>query len=468
MAYKKIDAADMAFLESVCTKERVTPADQLNADFFHDEMEGISAAPEVMVQALSTREVSEVMKYANENQIPVTVRGQGTGLVGGAVPIFGGILLNLSAMNHILELDEKTFTLTVEPGVLIMDIYEYVEARGLYYPPNPGEKSASIGGNVVTNAGGMSAVKYGVTRDYVRGLELVLPDGSVINVGGKIAKNSSGYSLTQLICGSEGTLAVVTKIILRLIPKPKFQQSLLLPFDDLRTALQTVPKIIQSKIVPRSIEFMTQKMLESSEHYLGRKFPDHSANTYLLLAVDGNSLDEIVKENDQLADLCIANGAKDAFIIDTEERNEAVWKPRSSYLEIIKASTTKIDECDVVVPIDRIAEFVEFAQGLEKECGLRICSMGHAGDGNLHIYACKDQLNDQDWKKRLQQWFDKLYGRAGEIGGKVSGEHGIGIAKIPYQYMIEGDVTMNLMKRIKIAFDPNQILNPGKVIKSEK
>lgn len=464
MKYKMMDENDIAFLQDVCGEDRVIRAQDLSEDFCHDEMPGQYAAPEVMVYVMNSTEVSLIMHYANQKHIPVTPRGQGTGLVGGAIPLYGGILLNLSRMNRILELDENNLTLTVEPGVLIMDIYEYVEAHGLYYPPNPGEKSASIGGNIATNAGGMSAVKYGVTRDYVRGLEVVTPEGEVLRLGGKIAKNSSGYSLVQLITGSEGTLAVITKVILRLIPKPKYMQSLLVPFDNLAAAINTVPEIIKSKIIPRSIEFMTRDMLNSSEQYLGRRFPDHSGNTYLLLAFDGNSLSEIEKESDQLAELCISHGAKDAFMIDTDERNDAVWKPRSSYLEIIKASTSEIDECDVVVPIDRVAEFVNFAQELEEECGLRIRSMGHAGDGNLHIYALRDQLDQETWKKRIGQLFDRLYSHASEIGGKVSGEHGIGSAKRSYQYQIEGNELMKMMRRIKLAFDPNEILNPGKVI----
>ncbi len=464
MNYKKVDEADLEALRAIVGPEKVTPGDALSVDFCHDEMDGIFARPEVMVESQDVNEIAAVMKYANEHHIPVTPRGQGTGLVGASVTVHGGIMLNLSKMNRILELDEETFTLTVEPGVLLMDIYAFVEPHGLYYPPNPGEKSASIGGNVSTNAGGMSAVKYGVTRDYVRGLQVVTAEGKILNLGGKIAKNSTGYSLVQLITGSEGTLAVITKIILKLVPLPKYQRSLLLPYDSLPTALHTVPKIIQSRIVPRSIEFMTQDMLKSSEEYLGRKFPDHSAVTYLLLTVDGNSLPEIGEECDQLCDLCIANGAKDALIIDTDERTEAVWKPRSAYLEIIKASTTGIEECDVVVPIPRIAEFVEFAQSLETECGIRIRSMGHAGDGNLHIYLLKDDLSDEEWKKRQQAFFDKVYGRAGEIGGKISGEHGIGIAKRKWFHQNEGEDLINYMRAIKKAVDPNEILNPGKVI----
>ncbi len=464
MNYKKLDEKDIAFLRDVCGEDRVILGKDIREDFCHDEMEGQSAVPEVMVFVLNATEVSLILYYANQKQIPVTPRGQGTGLVGGAVPIYGGILMNLSKMNRILELDEENFTLTVEPGVLIMDIYDFVEAHDLYYPPNPGEKSASIGGNVATNAGGLSAVKYGVTRDYVRGLEIVTPEGDILEIGGKIAKNSSGYSLVQLVTGSEGTLAVITKIILRLLPKPKVQQSLLVPFQSLSEAIQTVPKIIKTKVIPRSIEFMTQDMLQSSEQYLGRRFPDHTGNAYLLLAFDGNSREEVEKDSDQLAELCLREGAIDAFIIDTDERNEAVWKPRSSYLEIIKASTTDMDECDVVVPISRIADYLEFSRKVEEEAGFRVRSMGHAGDGNLHIYACRDHMDETVWKEKLDEFFTKMYTRAGEIGGKVSGEHGIGLAKRRYQRELEGEDVMRLMRRIKLAFDPNEILNPGKVI----
>ncbi len=249
--------------------------------------------PDIVVKAMSRDEIVEIMKYANNNNIPVTVRGAGTGLVGAAVPILGGILLDLSGMNKILELDEDNLTLTVEPGVLIMEIAKFVEEHDLFYPPDPGEKTATIGGNVSTNAGGMRAVKYGVTRDYVRGMEVVLPSGEVLELGGKVVKNSSGYSLKDLIIGSEGTLGIITKIVLKLLPLPKKVISLLVPFNDLESAIETVPKIIKSKNIPTAIEFMQRDLIISAEEFLGKKFPDNSSNAYLILSFDGNSKEEV-------------------------------------------------------------------------------------------------------------------------------------------------------------------------------
>ncbi|QZY53739.1 FAD-binding oxidoreductase [Crassaminicella profunda] len=463
MAYKKIDKKDIDFLISICGKDRVFIGDKINEDFSHDELGGIHKYPEVLVEVLSTEEVSKIMKYAYENHIPVTPRGQGTGLVGASVAIHGGIMMNLSKMNQILELDEENLTLTVEPGVLLMEISKFVEDHDLFYPPDPGEKSATIAGNINTNAGGMRAVKYGVTRDYVRGLEVVLPNGQVMEIGGKIVKNSSGYSLKDLIVGSEGTLAIVTKAILKLLPLPKKAISLLIPFKNLETAIETVPKIIKAKVIPTAIEYMVRDVILASEEFLGMKFPDRSADAYLLLTFDGNSTEEIEKVYEDVAHICLEAGALDVLISNTQERQESIWKARGAFLEAIKASTTEMDECDVVVPRNRIAEFVKFSDELQRKCNVRIKSFGHAGDGNLHLYILRDELDEKAWKKKLEEVFEYMYEKARELGGKVSGEHGIGYAKKPYLMESEGNLTMNLFKNIKLAFDPKNILNPGKV-----
>ena len=250
LSYKQFDETDLAELRKICAPERVIPGAEISEDYCHDELSGTFSRPDALVKAMSAEEVSAIMKYASANRIPVTPRGQGTGLVGGSVALFGGIMVDLSGMNRFLELDEENMTLTLEPGVLLMEISKYVEERGLFYPPDPGEKTATIGGNINTNAGGMRAVKYGVTRDYVRGLEVVLADGSIVELGGKVVKNSSGYSLKDLIVGSEGTLGIVTKAILRLLPLPRFKISLLVPFPDLPSAIRTVPAVIRASSVP--------------------------------------------------------------------------------------------------------------------------------------------------------------------------------------------------------------------------
>ena len=461
--YKKIDDKDLKFLTDLLGSQRVIAGNNISEDYSHDELNTVKAFPEVLVEIITAQEVSEIMKYANNNDIPVVARGSGTGLVGSSVPLHGGIMLNMTKMNRILELDDENLTLTVEPGVLLMEIAKFVEDFELFYPPDPGEISATIGGNINTNAGGMRAVKYGVTRDYVLGLELVLPSGTIINVGGKVVKNSSGYSILDLICGSEGTLAIITKAILKLLPLPKKTISLLVPFPDLDRAISTVPKIIKAKKIPTAIEFMQREVIIAAEQFLGKKFPDNSADAYLLLTFDGNTKEEIERDYETVANICIAEGAYDVYITDTDERKEAVWSARKAFLEAVKASTTEMDECDVVVPRNKVAEFIKYTDSLQKEHKIRIRSFGHAGDGNLHVYILRDDLDENTWKERLAAVFDKMYDKSIELGGLVSGEHGIGYAKKEFISTQYGKEYMELMLQIKLAFDPNNILNPGKI-----
>ena len=343
--FNRLTAADIAHLKSVVEPEgKVTPREAIHEDYSHDEMGAVHHFPDVLVEAVSTEQVAAVLRYANDRRLPVTPRGQGTGLVGAAVALYGGIMLSTARMNRILELDEDNLTLTVEPGVLLMDIAKFVEEHDLFYPPDPGEKSASIGGNISTNAGGMRAVKYGVTRDYVRGLEVVLASGDIIEVGGKIVKNSSGYGVKDLIVGSEGTLGFVTKAILKLLPLPKKAISLLVPFADLATAIETVPVIIRSKYIPTAIEYMEKPVILCAEQYLGKKFPDHSSDAYLLLTFDGNSREEVEAIYEKVAEVCLQAGAKDVLISDTDERQVSIWRARGAFLEAIKASTSEMEE----------------------------------------------------------------------------------------------------------------------------
>jgi glycolate oxidase len=464
MSYKKIDKNDITFLTSVIDDpERILYGDNINEEYSHDELSGTESYPDVVVKVTSAKEVSRIMAYANENKIPVTPRGAGTGLVGASVAMEHGIMIDTSLMNHFLELDEENLTLTLEPGVLLMELAAYVEEKGFFYPPDPGEKSATIGGNISTNAGGMRAVKYGVTRDYVRGLEVVLPTGEIVNFGGKVVKNSSGYAMKDLMVGSEGTLGIVTKAILKLLPLPKKAISLLIPFPTLQQAIRTVPLIIQSKAIPTAVEFMEREVILDSEEYLGRKFPDHQADAYLLLKFDGNSTQEIEDYYDNVAKICLKQGAVDVLISDTDERNESIWKARGAFLEAIKSSTTYMDEADVVVPRSLVNEMVEYTHALQKEVGVRIKTFGHAGDGNLHAYILKDDLSDEVWKERLNAVMDKMYAKARELDGQVSGEHGIGFAKRPYLKESLSPEIIKLMQGIKKVFDPNNILNPHKV-----
>ncbi|ADO82768.1 FAD-binding oxidoreductase [Ilyobacter polytropus] len=464
MNYKNVNIEDYENIAEILgNKERVLWEDGISEDYSHDELGGISRKPDILVKALDSSEISKVVKYAYEHSIPIVARGSGTGLVGASVPIHGGIMIETTQMNKILELDEDNLTLTVEPGVLLMEIGKYVEDRDFFYPPDPGEKSATIGGNISTNAGGMRAVKYGVTRDYVRGLEVVLPNGDIMEMGGKVVKNSAGYSLKDLVIGSEGTLGIITKAVLKLLPLPKYSISLLIPFGNIDNAIDAVPTIIRSKAIPTAVEFMQKEVIYSAEEFLGKTFPDKSSDAYLLLTFDGNSKEQVEKDYEVVADLCLEIGATDVYIVDTEERKESVWSARGAFLEAIKASTDEMDECDVVVPRNCVSEFIKYTKELEKEFDIRIPSFGHAGDGNLHIYICRDGLEQEKWEEKLSAVFKKMYTRSEELGGLVSGEHGIGYAKKNYMFDQYCENNIEIMRGIKQVFDPKNILNPGKV-----
>ncbi len=443
---------------------RALRGNTINEDYYHDELGTAFGVPDVLVKVLSTAEVSEVMKYADGRSLPVVVRGSGTGLVGGAVAIHGGIMLDTSLMKKVLELDENNLTVTVQSGILLMELAAYCEERGFRYCPDPGEKSATIGGNISTNAGGMRAMKYGVTRDSVRALTAVLPSGEIMQFGSKVVKNSSGYDLKDLIIGSEGTLAVVTEATLKIIPKPEHSISILVPFRSMRDAISTVPKIIRAQVTPVATEYMSQDVILFAEEYLGKKFPTHDSDAYLLLTFDGNTREAVMHDMETIAELCLENDAIDVYMIDTEERSASVWSARGAFLEAIKGSTDQMDECDVVVPRSLVADFILFTHEVAKKTGLRIPSFGHAGDGNLHIYLCRDGLDEKTWEERKDRAFGLMYSKAREIGGLVSGEHGIGLDKRTYLREALGERQLEIMRGIKKVFDPKGILNPGKVV----
>lgn len=461
--YNKVTKEDLAVLRNIVGENEVLFGDAINPDYAHDELGGIEKMPEALVRVRTTEQVSAVMKLAYERNIPVTVRGSGTGLVGAAVPVEGGILLETTKMNKILSLDKNTLTVTVQPGVILMELAAFAEENDFLYPPDPGEKSATIGGNISTNAGGMRAVKYGVTRDYVRSLTVVMPNGEILTLGATVAKNSSGYSLKDLVIGSEGTLCVICEAVLKLVPLPKVSVSLLVPFKDMKSAIEAVPKIICTKVTPTAIEYMSRDTILFSEAYLGKKFPDTKNDAYILLTFDGNTDAQVEQDMSIVADLCLEIGALDAYIVDTEERKKSVWSARGAFLEAIKASTTEMDECDVVVPVNKVDEFIKYTHTLAEKYCVRIPSFGHAGDGNLHVYICRDELETEKWEKTLSACFDDMYNKAEELGGLVSGEHGIGYAKKEFLKKQYGETPISLMQGIKKVFDPKNILNPGKV-----
>ena len=462
--FNQVGEADLAFFRQLMPG-RVFAGEEISTDYTHDEMtEYGSFRPQAVLQALTEEEISRVLAYCNQRLIPVTPRGAGTGLCGGCVPVQGGIVLSTEKMKRVLEVDTRNMTATVEPGVLLLEFPKSLEGTGLFYPPDPGEKTATLGGNAMTNAGGMRAVRYGVTRDYILGMRVALADGTVLELGGKNVKTSSGYSLLQLLIGSEGTLAFLTRLTVKLVPEPKVNLSLLIPFDDLDACISAVPQVLASGCDPTAVEFMEREVITCAETYLGKQFPDHSADAYLLVRLDGASEEALRPAVDTLTKLALSIGAKDVLLADTDERKESIWNARGAFLEAIKNATADMDECDVVVPRDLIPAFVRRSVEIERETGVKIRSFGHAGDGNLHIYACGEGMDRAAWSRSVTLVMEKLYAAAREMNGAVSGEHGIGHAKRAFLLESLGEKQLQLMRGIKQTFDPNGILNPGKVI----
>lgn len=467
--YNKLTPALAEELRGLLGEKRFQYGDAVKEAYSHDEMPIYGKVmPEAVCLVESTEEVSAIMKLCSREKIPVTVRGAGTGLVGGCVPIHGGIVLSTERMNKILSYDMKNLVVHTQPGVLLCDLAADALAHGLMYPPDPGEKTATLGGNVSTNAGGMRAVKYGVTRDYVLAMTVVLPSGEVMHLGKTVCKTSSGYSLLHLMIGSEGTLGIITELTLKLIPKPVMNVSLILPFADIATAIASVPAIKLANLDPQSIEFMERDIVDSSAEYTGNAvFPTtvngQSVGAYILVTLVGDSEAELTLKMDRLGEVANQAGAYDVLVVWTEGLKKDVWAARSAFLTVIEAETRLLDEMDVVVPVDRIAEFLVYSHDVAEEQGVRLRSFGHAGDGNLHIYCCSNDLEEGEFKRRVQAIMDKCYAKCTEFEGQVSGEHSIGHAKKAYLRESVGETAYGLMGAIKQVFDPDGILNPGKV-----
>ncbi len=459
--------------EIIPDKKRIVAHD-IPEKYLSDTLGRLKGEAAALVFPQSTEEVSKILKYAHKHDIPVTPRGAGTNLVGSTVPVDGGIILDFSHMEKILELDENTMTITVQPGLLLQDLQKYVEEKGLFYPPDPGEKASSIGGNISTNAGGMRAVKYGVTRDYVRGLEVVTADGSVLTAGGKNVKDASGLSLKNLYIGSEGTLAVITKCILKLIPKPETSLSVLVPYPDLKTGIQSVLSVLRANANPTAVEFMERKVVKLGEDFLGVKYPYPEAGSYILLTFDGHASE--VRENaERIRKLALDGGALAYLPLTDNEQNSSnvippaadIWKVRGALVKAVETFSEQ-EPVDIVVPIDKTAEFISFINKLDKESGMQMVSFGHAGDGNVHLCVVRGDRDLETWHKELKANMDKAYHKAYELGGITSGEHGIGISKRRYFLRETPGENLEVMNRIKDALDPKHILNDKKSYILEK
>jgi len=464
MEYKKIDEKIIREFEDVLGTKNVLKTKDEIIPYSKDETSDASAIPELVVKPCNTKEVSQIMAIANKHLISITPRGLGTGVSGGALPIMGGAVLSLERFTEILEIDKKNMVAVVEPGVITGELQEAVKEQGLFYPPDPASlESCSIGGNIAEGAGGPSAVKYGTTKDYIRGLEIVLPTGEILSLGGKIQKNATGYNLIGIITGSEGTLAVITKIILKLIPLPKYRVDLLIPFKNFQKASAAIERIFETSIIPVNIEFMEQKAIEALKSYLGEELPFPEAGAHLLVGIDGNREENVEKEYETIGQTCLDAGAIDVFVADTPQSKERLWKARRSLHDALEAKSRVMEREDVVVPVSRIPELLNAVHKLSEESGLEIVPFGHAGDGNIHINILKMSTLDTEWKDKKLKTVKKLLKEVVRLGGTISGEHGIGIVKKEFIALSISNEEIELAKKIKRAFDPNNILNPEKI-----
>ena len=462
--YNEVNVDIIEALRQIVGQGNVLVSAEEMEPYAHDEVVGLRADPEVVVKATSAEQVSEILRLAQRERVPVTPRGAGYGLSGGAVPVHGGIVLSLEKMNRILEIDKENLMVTVEPGVITGDLHRAVEAEGLFYPPDPASlDSCTIGGNIAEGAGGPRAVKYGTTQDYVCGLEAVLPSGEIITCGGKLVKNVTGYNLIQLLIGSEGTLAVVTRIVLRLLPLPKVQIDLLVPFDDFQAAADTVSDVIAHRIVPATIEFMERDSILAVERLLQKEIPYGDADAYLLIQLDGDHQEAVEADFEVVGELCLEHGAQDVLVAKDQRTRDRLWEARRLIIDALNHESPINHMEDVVVPRAELSTLLKRIKEIAERRAVRIISFGHAGDGNVHVNVLKDGIPDDRWEALVPVVAEEIYTLTLSLGGMITGEHGIGATRRRYLSLALDGAQINVMRRIKDAFDPNHVLNPGKI-----
>jgi len=437
-------------------------------DYGHDEVAGEEHAhmPDVVVLPASASEIAELMALANRERVPVTPRGAGSGLSGGAVPVYGGILLSVERMNQILEVDRENLVVVVQPGVITNEINELVQEYGLFYAGYPmSRETCFIGGNVAENAGGGRAIKYGVTGRYVLGLEVVLPTGEIVRLGGRRVKDVTGYDLIHLLVGSEGTLGIFTEVTLKLIPLPAARVVLLIPFPDVPSAIGAVPQIMtQGRIIPTSVEFMDRLSVETTYQYLEERPPHPNIGAMLLIEVDGPNEEQVEAIYDPIIDLCLELGALDVYVGNTPANERRMWHVRENIAEAFKAICPVQSLEDIVVPMAQIPDLIPALEAISERYDVLIPCYGHAGDGNLHATVVKQPETSMDeWHEKLPAVLVDLYREVAKLGGTISGEHGLGSKRASYLPLVMDETLIALQRRIKRAFDPNDILNPGKV-----
>ncbi|MBV7503967.1 glycolate oxidase subunit GlcD [Bacillus sp. sid0103] len=448
-------------LVAIVTKDNFDDSKIERLSYSYDSTPNLQSLPDAVISPRNTKEVSEIVKICNHYKIPIVPRGSGTNLCGGTCPTEGGLVILFKHMNKILELDEENLTITVQPGVITIEIANAVESKGLFYPPDPGSmKVSAIAGNISENSGGLRGLKYGVTRDYVIGLEVVLPNGDIMRTGGKLAKDVAGYDLTRLMVGSEGTLGIITEATLKLIPMPETKKTMLALYEDLESAARSVSKIIANKIIPITLEFLDQPTLKVVEDFAQIGLPT-DAKAVLLIEQDG-TLEVVNRDLEKIIEVCKQEGAVSVQVAQSKEEAEKLTTARRTALSALaRLKPTTILE-DATVPRSEIARMVSAINEIALKYKLDICTFGHAGDGNLHPTCPTDSRNHEEMEK-VEMAFAEIFEKAIEFGGTITGEHGVGVVKAPYLELKLGKEGIAVMKAIKQALDPNNIMNPGKI-----
>ena len=466
MDYKQLNIDDISFFKEIIGAEYVFTDTQSILNYSHDETEDLSYPPEVVLKPVNTEEIAKILKYCNSKNIPITPCGARTGLSGGSLPVFGGIALSIERLNSILEIDERNLQATVQPGVINQVFRDAVALKGLFYPPDPSSKgSCSLGGNLAENAGGPKAVKYGVTKDYVLNLEVVLPTGEIIWTGANVLKNATGYDLTSLMIGSEGTLGIITTIVFRLIPLPTKDITMLVPFSSAEKACEAVSAVFGAGIIPSALEFIERDAIDWTLKYTDVKLQiNDDVKAHLLVEVDGNDLDILHKDCERIFEVMEMFECGEILFADSESQKNQIWKLRRAIGEAVKSNSIYKEE-DTVVPRAELAKLLKGVKAIGKDYGFQSVCYGHAGDGNLHINIIKGEMSDKDWNTKLTLGIREIFELTKSLGGTLSGEHGIGLVQKDYMEIVFSEKALDLQKGIKNLFDPNGILNPGKILR---
>ncbi len=451
-------------LEDIAGEDNVIVDEDILQQYSGDESWLIYKLPDVVVRVENSQQISEVIKLANRYRIPVTPRGAGTGVSGGAIPIKGGIVLSLEKMDRIVKIDPTNRVAVVQPYVINAVLKEEVMKYGLFYPPDPASfESSTIGGNVAEGAGGPSAVKYGTTRDYVLGLEVVLGSGDILRLGGEVHKDVTGYNLLGIMIGSEGTLGIFSEITLKLLPLPEYRVDMLIPFEDIINAVKLLPAIYGSSLLPVNIEFMEKRGIEAVKRFKEVPPLPDGTGALIIMGFDSNIKDEIDYIIERVGNVVIERGGMDVYVADNPQDRERVWDMRRSLHEALKDISPVIEREDIVVPITRIPEIISFIYELEETFNATIVPFGHLGDGNIHVNILKGEMEDHEWEKKKENIVSSLLKKVCELGGRITGEHGVGILKKKYLKLNITDKEIEIYRKLKNIFDPNGILNPGKI-----